>query len=266
MKKISFILILLILCVTLIACFGSGKTDESDTTASEDASESVDVSESESRVSEIPVELFTVEIKQETIEGDVYTANMIYPQVSGYSDTEIEEKVNALIHSYATNKRNTAIAQTGAESGVYYDIDSFNVTYKSDKLISALCRGTVSVDGSSYVTNFAYGINIDFAGAKLIGFDGIVDYKNFEKDFIGGAYIQTRGYENLLEETNFSDIISQYDDLYSIYPEFYIRQSDNGVVLGVIADTIQVLGNVAEFETVVSGKNYMTKYFSEIIM
>jgi len=263
MKKIVFLLILLLVCIFVCACFYDRDITNDNTDALTELSDSE--TESESAMSEIPVELFSVEIKQESLQTDSYIANMKYPQISGYSDKETEEKVNALIYSYVNNKRKTFISQTGADSVVYYDIDSFNVTYKSDKLISALCRGTITVEGSSIETAFSYGINIDFISAKLIGLDSIVDYKNFEKDFTNGSFVQTSGYKNLLEETNFKDIISQYNALYSIYPEFYIKQSENGVALGVITDTVQVLGNVAEFEGDVTDKGYMTKYFKDLI-
>ena len=263
MKKICLLLILTFVCIMTCACFKESDTSRIDTSAVS-TSES-DTIETEITMTEVPIELYSVDIKQESIHTDSYSASMIYPQISGYSDAEIEEKVNALIYSYANSKRNTAISQTGADSGVNYDVYSFDVTYKSDKLISALCRGSVTVEGSSSVTEFAYGINIDFVGVKLIGFDGIVDYKKFEKDFTDGAYIQTNGYENLLSETTFADIISQYSALYSIYPDFYIKQSDAGVKLGVIADTVQVLGGLAEFEGVVSNKGYTTKYFADLI-
>ncbi len=263
MKKIVFLLILLLVCIYVCACFNDRDITNDRTDALTELSDSE--SESESVMSEIPLELYSVEIKQESLQTDAYIANMIYPQISGYSDKETEEKVNALIYSYVNNQRKSLISQTGVDAGVYYDVDSFNVTYKSDKLISALCRGTVTVEGSSDETNFAYGINIDFMGAKLIGFDNIVDYKNFEKDFTNGSFAQTSGYTNLLDQTNFKDIISQYNSLYSIYPEFYIKQSDNGAVLGVITDTVHVLGDVAEFESVVSDKGYMTKYFKDLV-
>lgn len=262
---------MLALAVSMSGCFEDKElqTTQDDSTVSEsltDNSESETDTEEDTKpvMSEVPLELYTVEIRQETVDAGTYTANLIYPQITGYSDTEIEEKVNALIYSYAKKKMNTAITETGAETGIEYNIDSFNVTYKGDKLISALCRGSVSVEGDAYTTGFAYGINIDFVGAKLISFDGIVDYNGFKNDFASGAYKLTRGYEKLLEETNCTDIISQYDPLYSIYPEFYIKQSESTLKLGVITDMIHVLGDVAEFEAELTNKKYVKSYFTEL--
>lgn len=265
MKKYSKILsasLILALVVSMYGCFGSGEKQTSDSNTQ--AYESESGIQTESAMSEVPIELYTVEIKQETVENETYTANLIYPQITGYSDREIEEKVNALIYSYVSKKMNTSIAQTGAASGINYSIESFNVTYKGDKFISALCRGSVYVEGNAYTTGFAYGINIDFTGAKLVGFDSIVDYNGFKTGFTSGEFKLTRGYEKLLDETNFSDMISQYDPLYSIYPEFYVKQTENGINLGVITDTIHVLGDVAEFEASVEGQKYMTDYFKDL--
>lgn len=260
MKKLLVFLMITVICFFMISC-----TEKEETTESESLPAQESVSETETEMAYVPVELYTVEIKQETVEGEAYTANMIYPQVSGYSNAEIEEKVNALIYSYAKKKMETAVANAGSELGIFYDVDSFNVTYKGEKLISALCRGSVSAEGSAYTKNFSFGINIDFERAKLIGFDEIVSYNGFRKDFVDGAFRQTNGYENLLSETTTNDLISQYDPLYSIYPDFYIK-SDNGTEkLGVITDTIQVLGFVAEFECKITDKKYMTDYYSGLV-
>ena len=267
MKKYSKIIsasIILALVVSMYGCFGNSEKQSTESNTNTEVPESESSIQTEAAMSEVPIELYTVEIKQETLENEAYTANLIYPQVTGYSDREIEEKVNALIYSYVSKKMNTSISLTGADSGINYDIESFNVTYKGEKFISALCRGSVYVEGNAYVTGFAYGINIDFAGAKLVGFDSIVDYNGFKTGFTNGEFKLTRGYEQLLDETNFSDIISQYDPLYSIYPEFYVKQTDNGINLGVITDTIHVLGDVAEFEASVEDKKYMTDYFNDL--
>lgn len=255
--------------LSLCACFKDKAPEISDSYESESAeqiseSESDTVAETTPALSEIPLELYSVEIKQETVDTGKYTASLIYPHISGYSDTEIEEKVNAVIYSYVTKKMNTAIAETGAENGIEYLIDSFNVTYKGDKLISALCRGSVSAEDTAYSASFAYGINIDLASAKLISFDSIVDYNGFKNDFVSNGYKIIYGYENLLNETSCKDLIAQYDPLYSIYPEFYVRDESGELSLGVIVDTVQIYGDVAALEGALEGKRYTTGYFTEL--
>lgn len=269
MKRIILLTLTLALVMSLCACF-KDKSPIVDESLEIDTEEQISESESDSAaeitpaLSEIPLELYSVEIKQETVDTGKYTASLIYPHISGYSDVEIEEKVNAIIYSYVTNKMNTAIAETGAENEIEYFIDSFNVTYKGDKLISALCRGSVTAEETAYSASFAYGINIDLSSAKLIGFDSIVDYNGFKNDFVSGGYKIIYGYEKLLSETSPGDLVAQYDPLYSIYPEFYIKEQSGDLSLGVIVDTVQIYGDVAALEGELEGKRYTTEYFAEL--
>ncbi|MBO7148516.1 MAG: hypothetical protein J6V93_01535 [Clostridia bacterium] len=267
MKKIILLILTFALVINLCACFKDktpavSETYESD--SEETLPENESVAETTPPLSEIPLELYSVEIKQETLDTGKYTASLIYPHISGYSDAETEEKVNAIIYSYVMRKMNTSVAETGAESGVEYFIDSFNVTYKGDKLISALCRGSVDAQDTAYSASFAYGINIDLSSAKLISFDSIVDYNGFKNDFVSGGYKIIYGYEKLLSETTAADLVAQYDPLYSIYPEFYIKEQSGDLSLGVIVDTVQIYGDVAALEGALEGKRYTTEYFTEL--
>ena len=264
------------LVILLLLCMGACRKDNRDDTSvgtqmtdtEETVSKSEDTQQTTPQLSEIPLELYSVEIKQETIDNGEYTASLIYPQITGYSDAELEEKVNALIYSYVKKRMELSLIEAGAVSGedsdIVYGISSFDVTYKGDKLISALCRGSVSSDNSAYSRNFAYGINVDIKGARHISFDSIVAYGEFENAFSSGEFKLTNGYKRLLEETNCADIISQYNPLYSIYPEFYVKDTTEGVNLGVIVDTVHIYSDVAEFECAAHGNKYIKDYFTEL--
>lgn len=247
------------LLAAIVACSFGCHDDNVETSDSQ-----IDVTSSIGELTQVPIELYTVEMKPETLDGDGYTASLIYPQITGYSDIEIEEKVDALIRSYISRKMNEAISERVGGAAVDYVVDSVDVTYKGDRLFSALLRGSVKVEDDAYTTGFAYGINVDLKGAKLISFDEIVDYKGFVNDFTSGAFELTRGYDKLLDETSHADLIAQYDPLYSIYPEFYIRQTSSDIKLGVVADTINLLGDTAEFESPTDTKKYMKEHFAEL--
>lgn len=247
------------LLAAIVACSFGCKDGNADTLEPTDVDTSV-----ESDVVQVPIELYTVDMKPETLDGDGYTASLIYPQITGYSDVEIEEKVNALIRSYISRKVNEAVSERVGGDTVIYDVDSVDVTYRGDRLFCALLRGRVKVEDDVYTTGFAYGINIDLKGAKLISFDEIVDYKGFVSDFAGDGFELTRGYDKLLDETSRADLIAQYDPLYSIYPEFYIRQTSSDIKLGVVTETIDLLGGTAEFEAPTETKKYMKEHFAEL--
>ena len=262
--KIVSLIIALILIISIYGCFGKDKTEISeDVTETETETESETISEDV----KLPAKAYKVMIQTEEYVGDGYSAFMYYPQISDYGDTEIEEKANGLIYSFVCAKRDGAIRNTMAVSAgntVKYEIESFDVTYKSEKLLSALCRGHVTYDGDLYPSEFSFGINIDLSDVKLIGFNEIVDFDKFKKAFEGGEYKQTYGYDKLLEETTLTDLISQYDKLYSIYPEYYFRAGEDGVKLGVVAETVPILGGIAEFEGNLTDSSYKTQYTNEL--
>ncbi len=261
--KITALLLALVLVISIYGCFGKDKT-ETEESVTESESESVTISEDV----KLPAEAYKVVIRTEDYTADGYTAFMYYPQLSGFGDAEIEEKVNALIYSFVCSKRDAAVKSVMAVSmgkTVKYEIESFDVTFKSEKLLSAHCRGHVTYEGDSNPSEFSFGINVDLSDVKLIGFNETVDFDKFKKAFESGEFKQTYGYDKLLNETTLTDLISQYDKLYSIYPEYYFKSDEDGALLGVITETASILGAIAEFEGVVADSSYKTQYINELI-
>ena len=261
--KITALLLALVLIISIYGCFGGDKT-ETEESITETESESETISEDV----KLPAQAYKVMIQTEEYVADGYNAFMYYPQISGFSDSEVEEKANALIYSFVCSKRDAAVKAVMAVSSgktVEYEVESFDVTCKTAKLLSAHCRGRATYEGDLNPSEFSFGINVDLSGVKLIGFNEIVDFDRFKKAFEDGEYKQTYGYEKLLEETTSTDLIAQYDKLYSIYPEYYLRTDDAGVWLGVIAETAPILGGIAEFEGDLSGGSYKTQYIYELI-
>ena len=268
--KITFRITALILALMLIiGIYGCSKKNNNETseTVTETQSETESESATLSEDVKLPAEAYKVKIQTEEYTGDGFKAFMYYPQLSGFGDAEIEEKVNALIYSFVSTKRDTAVKSVMAVSRgntVEYEVESFNVTYKSDKLLSALCRGRVTFEGDSNPREFSFGINVDLMDVKLIGLNEIVDFDKFKKAFESGEYKQTYGYDKLLEQTEPVDLISQYNKLYSIYPEYYISSSDGEVKLGAVVETAVILGGIAEFEGDISQASYKTQYIKEL--
>lgn len=267
--KILALVLALVLVISIYGCFGKDKTDV-DVTENQTESESESVSESETLSEEVklPAEAYKVVIQTEQYTGEGYNSFMYYPQLMSFGDAEVEEKVNALIYSFVCSKREAAVKTVMAVSlgeTVEYEIESFDVTHKSDKLLSAHCRGHVTFNGDSNPTEFSFGINVDLSGVKLIGFNEIVDFDKFKKAFESEEFKQTYGYNKLLEETALTDLISQYDKLYSIYPEYYVKSDELGLKLGVIVETANILGGIAEFEGDIKNSSYKTQYISELM-
>ena len=261
--KITALLLALVLVISIYGCFGKDKTETSETvTKTESESETI------SEDVKLPAEAYKVKIQTEEYVADGYRAFMYYPQLSGFGDAEIEEKVNALIYSFVCSKRDAAVKPVMAVSmgkTVQYEMESFDVTYKSEKLLSAHCRGHVTYEGDTNPSEFSFGINVDLEDVKLIGFNETVDFDKFKKAFESGEYKQTYGYNKLLDETTLTDLISQYDKLYSIYPEYYFKSDESGVKLGVITETANILGGIAEFEGIIADSSYKTQYINGLI-
>lgn len=264
MKLYRILAVLLVagLIITAIGCSDKKETDNSDNTqASVEADTGV---ETEAPII-APVELYKLEIVNEDVNSEKYSARLSYPAVDGYSSSEIEEKVNALIRSYTFAKMDYALAQTGAYTHVNYNIDSLEVTFKNEKFFSAICHVSIQIDGESDTIKGAYGINVDVKNSRIVGFESIINFDEFVIAFGNGHFGQTEGYEKLLEETTFDDIITPYSELYSIYPEFFVRANNDVSSLGIIADTVPVLGYFAVFEDDVTDDKYVNDVYFELV-
>lgn len=260
----------LLAVISVYGCFGGKKTSSVTSNDSQTESEITSDSTDSTVQTEVPiiapVELYKIEIVTENIEAENYSAKLSYPAVTGYSSSEIEEKVNALVRSFTQAKLDYALAETGAYTHVTYNIESFDITFKNERFFSAVSRISISVEGESDTVKTAYGLNVDLKNSRIVEFGSIIKFDEFKKAFGNGHFGQVSGYEMLLEETTFDDIINPYTELYSIYPEFYVRSGANGAALGIIADTVPVLGYYAEFEADIKDDNYVNEYFFELTL
>ena len=264
--RILSVLLVAVLILTALGCSDKNKeTDNDDNTDKTDVSVEADSGDTTEAPVIAPVELFKLEIVNEDVNNEKYSARLSYPAVDGYSSSEIEEKVNALVRSYTFAKMDYALAQTGAYTHVNYNVDSLDVTFKNEKFFSAICHISIEIEGEPDIIKGAYGINVDVKNSRIVGFESIINYNDFVIAFGNGHFGQTEGYEKLLEETTFDDIITPYSELYSIYPEFFVRAGNGTSTLGIIADTVPVLGYFAVFEDDVTDDKYVNDLYFELV-
>lgn len=271
LTKIAALCLAALMLVSLFGCRGGKKKNnenDSDTQVLDSASDTDSQGDSDNKSDEVPtvpVELYKLEIVSESYNTETYSGKLKYPVVSGYSSSEIQEKVNALIRSYSKAKMDYAIAQTGAYSFVDYTVESFDITFKNEKFFSAVSRVSIMIEGESDEIKLAYGINVDLKNSRTVELGSFIKFNEFKIDFGNGHFGQTYGYEKLLEKTTFDDIINPYSELYSIYPEYYIRQNGDNAALAIIADTIPVHGYYAIFECDVTDTSFVDENFFELV-
>ena len=253
MKKITAIMLAAAIALALYGCFGRGGTDDSS-----------DNTSAQTEVTDVKTEIYSVEVRREKTSAETYDAELTYPVIDGYSDGEIEEKINALVRAYIDKRVLEAVSGASAENRAHFKTVSFDVTCRGDRFFSALIHASIAYDSSDISEeNLSFGINADLAQARLVSFGEIADFEKFAADFRLGAYTPTAGSENILDDTNYEDLLVQYGELYSIYPEFYLKSGADSGYFGVIFETVDLLGGYAEFEAPIGDKSYLNREFLE---
>lgn len=225
MKKISIFLIAALILCALTAC-GKDKPEPSNDT---------DPDTTETQLSGLPTVPecsyeYTIQehstIVSETEAGGRNTKFLRFPVVSGMANAEIQTKVNALLlveaESYYTSILRDIDIYMEEGTIFNYEVTSCSVEYASDKLLSVKSMINFTTSTSEYSTNSVYTTNIDLeTGEEITGEDIFSDFTTITNKFIGGDFTREYGVENLLELSNYSDMILQYKSDRGIYPDVY---------------------------------------------
>ena len=134
----------------------------------------------------------------------------------------------------------------GVEGEEYeYIIENTNLTYVSDTFFSAVVSGHFYAGDDAHPTVFAYGINCDLPGGRLLEpSDMILDFEKVRSAFTGGKFKLAYGEDGLMDETNYEDMITRYMPDYDIYPEVYYTKDGFGMSI----ELVYTLGGYALFE------------------
>ncbi len=193
-----------------------------------------------------------------------------YPTFSGIS-TQEDDSLNYLI-KYQLEKmcRNTGegmykLASRGAK--VVYEVTDFYIGYFDGSFFSIMFEGYYSVDSvdehiDTGAHNFKYSMNIDLRKMELVSSEQLLsDYYLLRKRLTEGKLSLRFGEKDLLLNTNFGDMLSQYSDKYQIYPDLFFDSDSVNIIISLTAD----LGGSAVFsDKKAEAKVYINTYLAAL--
>lgn len=245
MKKllVIFLVFAMILCVS--SCGNTNDTHE----GKESESVSDTVTDTEAIMS------YTYEIKEEIIvvheteDGRRSTKVLRYPEISGMENAAIMENVNSLFREVAEKqfKRNVPDVDIYIiEDTVFnYEVSEVEVTLLSNSFVSVKNTVYSMSSNAAYPNCPVYTVNIDLKTGEIIEEEDIIsDFNLISSAFLAGDFTMVCGADDLLDNTNYEDMILQYKSDYASYPELYFTEGS----LGMCIDLVSALGSNACFE------------------
>ena len=208
MKKL--LLLSLVLCLVLCACGRKKPADDVQETTAQSTEETTVVTTVET--TEPPVTEVTLDI------GDGVDVKY---EVLVLDNEEIDAIISAqsskILASYIPNI--SSIKEMGGSAE--YDVKLASL-YKSDKIISAVFKGSYAVyyENSEEGGEVLYTINIDPVTGKILDTPDIVDYNKMLDAFKNGRFDKVPDF-------------SQYNEAYGIYPYVSLEKIEEGLRLGV---------------------------------
>ncbi len=245
MKKLLVVFLVLMVMLCSVSC---GETnDGEETKESESVSETVADTEA--------IMAYTYEIKEEIIvvheteDGRRSTKVLRYPQISGMGDASIVENVNSIFREVAEKQFKHTVPDVDIfiiEDTVFnYEVSEVEVTLLTSSFVSVKNTVYSMSSNSAYPVCPVYTVNIDLSKGEIIEEDDIIsDFNLISSAFLAGDFTMTSGAEDLLDNTNYEDMILQYKSDYASYPELYFTKDS----LGMSIDLVAALGSNACFE------------------
>ena len=180
-------------------------------------------------------------------EDDRYIS-VAYPVLTG---TDNDDAINELLLAESLEQMETYLTYSaGANDGRFYryTIDSVSSQCLGEELASFICVGSYSDEFSNYPETIVYSFNLNPKTGELYAFDELIsDFSLIKEKFESGAFDYLNGLENLLELTNYKDMIVGYSDEYQLYPPIYFIAEDNDFELALSVGLVYELGGHAEF-------------------
>lgn len=184
------------------------------------------------------------------VTGDTFTEGDIviqYPQIAGLTDTERQDRINALIKDDAT-----AIAEEGGTVDIAY-----TVTWTGPNLLSIQYSGLRNIEGSAYPNNLFYTTNVDIANGIKIGLSDVITIEpSFVEKIKEGEFVTEdpglREAEDMIRETvtgyNLAGALTNADNGYGQENPDYCFTYFTENALGISVGVPHAVGDHAEFE------------------
>ncbi len=187
--------------------------------------------------------------EKKTLDKDGARVVMIYPTVTDVGSYPYDAaKLNSLIRGYMDDMRDAMCADAWDDEYEYV-IEKTEIKYADNAFLSAVVIGRFYITDAVHPTEFAYAVNCDLAGAKILAPDELIhDFAKVRSAFTGGKFKLAKGIDGLLKETNYEDMIMRYRPEYDIYPEVYYTKGGFGISI----ELVYTLGGYALFEIPIS--------------
>ncbi|OMD43203.1 hypothetical protein BSK56_24185 [Paenibacillus borealis] len=174
-----------------------------------------------------------------------------YPQVTGIDDSKKEEKINKLLKFEALVPLDDDLSSTEGYD-LSMDID-YEVTWKSENLLSVQYKGFSYSDEAAYPLDLFYTINVDIKYGKKVGLSDVIKLdtrfvhifrehlaKNIQDDVVKSYFLERTSSEELLKYLNGAD--SSFE--ISNFAFSYFTKDSLGISLAALHGT----GDHNEFE------------------
>ena len=182
------------------------------------------------------------------VDEDDHYISVAYPVLTG---TDNDDAINSMLVKASIEQMETYLTYSaGVGDGRFYryTIDSVSSQCLGEELASFLCVGSYSDEFSDYPETIVYSFNLNPQTGELYTFDELIcDFSLIKEKFESGAFDYISGLDNLLELTNYSDMIVGYSDEYQLYPPIYFIAEENDFELALSVGLVYELGGHAEF-------------------
>lgn len=256
MRKFFVVLLALAMILTIASCSPKSKGDN-DTGANDSTGGDIDTSI-------VPDSDYSFSIKEEIVvvheteDGRKSTKVLRYPEISGMSDSALQESINATFRSVAERQFVLNVPDVDIyiiEDTLFnYEVSNVEVTFFSNSFMSVKNTVYSMTSVSEYPECPVYTVNISLESGEIIDEDEIfADFNSIASMFLLGDFSMVYGMEDLLSQTNYEDMILQYKSDYASYPNVYFTSDEFVICIDLVAALQSSAGfscpieNVAEY-------------------
>ncbi len=187
----------------------------------------------------LPDAEYTISFSEEYLKLGGNSVKLMYPTVSGYSDSAVESAVNAAAAAIAKQRYEEEGLMHDSDGGYTYTTTDAVVTLTSRDFYSVYIIGLITSDVSGGRDTFAYTLNCDLTAASFVEAEDIVaDYGALAKKFQTDSFTDDFGGDALEEQISRKSLIEQYKADYGIYPYVYFAEGR----FGILTDTLPSIG------------------------
>ncbi len=248
MKRFFAFLLTLLIVFSVVSCSDTNGGTEKD--SGTDTKDSEDIGRDTAAINDPPA----FEIKEEIIvvhatdDGRKSTKVLRYPVISGMKDEEKQSNINGIFRDIAERQFILNVPDVDIyiiEDTIFnYEVSDVEVTYISSAFISVKNTVYSMTSMAEYPDCPVYTVNIDLNKGEIIEEDDFIgNFNVITSKFIAGDFTMVEGTPDLLQNTNYEDMILQYKSDYASYPEIYFTADH--LVLAI--ELVPALGSSALF-------------------